>query len=285
MALRDFSIVILLLAMPGILFAETPQELTDANQMELETSVCGLKEPFLFWLWSSMAGSANAARLKGLHGVEDIALTTRDKRILRGYRLKSRLEKTEGYLLVLQGNAVLADQLLAEFIAYANQGYDVYIYDYRGYGRSQGKRRLTALVNDAREIILNLNTNAYSKRLVYAFSFGGILLLDGYDVDLNLDRIVVDASPARLSDYGCPKRFDPIEHLPDDSSHFLFISGRKDNVVTPAMTHDLLKQARQRGAQVIDDPDFAHPFMDPSLTNHQRRMALIQQFLLGIKPN
>ena len=56
-------------------------------------------------------------------------------------------------------------------------------------------------------------------------------------------------------------------------------------MVTPAMTHDLLQQARQRGAQVIDDPDFAHPFMDPSLTNHQRRMAMIQQFLLGVNPN
>lgn len=266
--------------MPGIILADAPDE-----KMELETSVCGLKEPFLFWLWSSMAGRADASRLKGLHGVEDISYTSRDNRVLRGYLLKSRTEKAKGYLLVLQGNAILADQLIGEFITYANLGYDVYVYDYRGYGRSQGKRRLKALVNDAYEMLSALNAKPYPRRIVYAFSFGGIILLNAYRTELRLNRIVIDSSPSRLSGYGCPEQYDPVSHLPDDSSRFMIISGRNDRVVTAAMTEELLTEAAKRDARVIDDPDFAHPFMDPNWSNHQRRMNMIKDFLIMSENN
>ncbi len=250
------------------------------KRMELETSVCGLKEPFLFWLWSSMAGSANASRLEGLEGVKDISFTSIDGRILRGYQLSSRLDQARGYILVLQGNAILADQLIGEFTRYANAGYDVYIYDYRGYGRSQGKRRLKAMVSDVQEIISALNHESYQRRLVYAFSFGGIVLMDGLNNDLKLDRVVVDSSPSRLSTYGCPQHFDPVSHLPDDSSDFLFISGQRDTVVTPSMTKELLTQAAERQASIVSDVEFAHPFMETEPVLHQQRMDMIYKFLV-----
>jgi len=278
MCSRLFLMVFILSLLPGSLIADAAD-----NKMELETSVCGLKEPFLFWLWSSMAGRADASRLKGLQGIEDITLTSRDNRILRGYLLKSRFKQPKGYLLVLQGNAVLADQLIGEFTRYVNHGYDVYIYDYRGYGRSEGKRRLKALVNDAREIVSFLNTKSYPEHLVYAFSFGGIVLLNAYQADLKLDRVVIDSSPSRLSDYGCSEQFDPVIHLPDDSSNFMVISGQNDSVVTPRMTKELLTQAAKRHARIVDDPEYAHPFMDPNLLSHQRRMDSIEQFLLQVE--
>jgi fermentation-respiration switch protein FrsA (DUF1100 family) len=54
----------------------------------------------------------------------------------------------------------------------------------------------------------------------------------------------------------------------------MLISGRRDNVVTPAMSKELLTQAAKRNASVISDDGFAHPF------NHQQRMKIIEQFLL-----
>jgi len=256
--------------------------LTDESekQMELETSVCGIKEPFLFWLWSSMAGSADESRLVGLEGVEDISFTSKDGKLLRGYRLASRTEKIKGYLLVIQGNAILSDQLIGEFVRYTRSGYDVYMYDYRGYGRSQGKRRLKAMVSDIREILTALNAKPYKRRLVYAFSFGGIVLLNGFDVNYGLDRIVIDSSPSRLSTYGCPEIYDPVIHLPDDSSSFMLIAGKRDNVVTLAMSKELLTQAAKRNASIINDDSFAHPFMDANSSTHEWRMNIIEQFLL-----
>ena len=255
--------------------------------MNLEQSVCGFKEPIIFWLWSNQAGRPDEHRLRGLPNAEDIAFTSRDGRLLRGYRLRAAGQSTadapsgaRGYLLVIQGNAMLADQILGEFQAFARAGYDVYVYDYRGYGRSQGKRRLKAMVDDYQGIIEQLNDRSYPNRLVYAMSFGGIVLLDAWRDGFDLDRVVVDSSPSRLSDYGCPASYDPLEHLPADCSRFLFIAGMQDRVVTPAMSRDLLAGAERCGARIMREPDFAHPFMDHRYAVHRQRFSAIEQFLL-----
>ena len=65
----------------------------------------------------------------------------------------------------------------------------------------------------------------------------------------------------------------------------MLISGRRDNVVTPAMSEELLTQAAKRNASVIRDDGFAPPFMDTNPFNHQRRMEIIEQFLLRQKPD
>jgi len=257
------------------------------RSMNLEQSVCGLKEPLLFWLWSRQAGSPDKNRLKGLSNVVDIKFRTADGRTLRGYQLAANLagsepktSKPKGYLLVIQGNAILADQILAEFRSYAEAGYDVYIYDYRGYGRSEGRRRLKAIVNDYKAIIHSFNAGAYEQKFIYAMSLGGIVFLDAITDDLKLDRVVIDSSPGRLSTYGCPASYDPIEHLPVDCSNFMFIIGQRDRVVTPAMSQEMVEKAQLRGARLFTDPEYSHPFMDPSWSVHQRRMSTIEKFLL-----
>ena len=253
--------------------------------MQLEQSVCGLREPFMFWLWSGMAGSPDAERVAGLQNVEAIEFETRDNRLLRGYRLRAargdgQAVSPKGYLLVMQGNAILADQIIGEFAPFSAAGFDVYLYDFRGYGRSGGRRRLRAIVSDYAEIIAALDSSGYEQRLVYAMSFGGIVFLDGFSSHGRLDRIVVDSTPSRLSDYGCPPDYDPVNHLPEDCGHFLFIAGQSDRVVTPAMSQALVETAQQRGAQVLRDEAFGHPFMDHDRSVHRRRMKAIEDYLL-----
>ncbi len=254
--------------------------------VKLEQSVCGIKEPIYFWLWSAMAGSPNSKRLPASDNVVDLSFTTQDGRTLRGYKLRARrnsaehAEEAKGFLLVLQGNAMLADQILGEYRAYAHRGYDVHIYDYRGYGRSNGKRRLKAIVHDVKEILTDLKRQDYKNSLVYAMSLGGVFLLNSLDTDAQPDKIVVDSTPSRLSDYGCPVEYDPIENLPNDCSNIVFVRGQRDNVVTPAMSRDLALEVENRNGKVINDPEFGHPFMDASAATHRRRMQDIQDYLL-----
>lgn len=260
------------------------------NSMNLEQSVCGLKEPLLFWLWSNQAGSPDAKHLQGISNVIDITFTTTDGRILRGYKLaantsgrETQTARPKGYLLVIQGNAILADQILMEFYSYAEAGYDVYIYDYRGYGRSEGKRRLKAIVNDYKAIIASLNTGIYKQKLVYAMSLGGIVFLDTLTGELEQNRIIIDSSPSRLSNYGCPTSYDPINHLPLDCSNVMFIVGLRDRVITPGMSQEIIEKAQQCGAHVLTDHEYAHPFMDSSWSVHQNRMNVIKEYLLQNK--
>ena len=255
--------------------------------VELEQSVCGLKEPLLFWLWSSQAGKPDATRLRGLRNAEAISFATIDGRKISGYRLRAnmndiqpRSDKPKGYLLVLQGNAMLADQILGEFRSYADAGYDVYIYDYRGYGRSEGKRRLKAIVHDYKSILAALNAGAYEEKLVYAMSLGGVIFLDALIAIDKPDRVVIDSSPSRLSDYGCPVEYDPINHVPSNCGNFMFLVGQRDRIVNDSMSQDMLEVARQCGATIVKEGEFSHPFMDLNWSVHQRRMRLIENFLL-----
>lgn len=255
----------------------------------LEKTVCGIKEPIVFWLWSSLAGSPKPARVSGLSNAEPIAISTTDGRILRGYQLKAMppgpepTAKARGYLLVAQGNAMLADQILSSFMPFAKAGIDVYVFDYRGYGQSEGKRRFKAIVNDYREIIAHLDSQRYSAHLFYGMSFGGIVLLNALNGMTEDRMIVIDSTPSRLSDYGCPQAYDPVVNLPNDASNFLFIVGLRDHVVKEARSEELVELAKVRGGIVIVDPEMAHPFMDQNRSVHTRRIDTVKSFLLKEK--
>lgn len=279
MSCRFPRLVALLLVLPALGLAG------EDESVPLEQSVCGLKEPFVFWLWSRMAGDPDPGRVARLRGVEDLAFVTRDGRTLRGYRLRAGggegpPVEPSGYLLVMQGNAILADQIIGAFAPFAAAGFDVYVYDFRGYGRSGGRRRLRAIVSDYAEIRAALDASGYARGLVYAMSFGGIAFLDGLRADALPERVIVDSTPARLSAYGCPRAYDPVEHLPQDCSRFLFIAGGSDRVVPPAMSADLLAQAQRCGARIMREAAFGHPFMETDPALQRRRMQLIENYLL-----
>ena len=262
-----------------LLFAASNATSALAQEVDVESAVCGsIREPFMFWLWSSMAGSPNPKRVSQIKDLEQISFKTRDITELGGYKLAATNPK--GYLLVVQGNAMLADQLVADLQVFRDLGLDVYIFDYRGYGISKGKSRLAAIVADYGEIISYLNTLGYDKRLLYGISMGGIVLLDAVGQSQTYMRLVVDSSPSRISDFGCPERYDPVVHLPEDSSRLMIISGANDQVITRSQMDELVRVAASRRGRVLLDNEFAHPYQDFSDTIHRRRQNEVAAFLL-----
>ena len=249
-----------------------------AGEPDPEDCVCGvLREPLAFWAFRRGAGHANAGNLAGITDIERIAFTTRDGRQLGGYRL--RTPGASGYLLVAQGNATLADQIVRDLQYFRRLGVDIYLYDYRGYGLSEGKSRLRAIVEDYREIVASLNAQPYRRRLLYGMSMGGIILLNAVGATGDYTALVVDSSPGRIARYGCPKSYDPVQQLPSDSSRILVIGGERDRVVPIAQVEELLRVAHSRGAQVLRHPHLAHPFMDASAELHRSRFQAVADFL------
>jgi alpha/beta superfamily hydrolase len=262
-----------------LLFAVSGTKTALAQEADVESAVCGsVREPLMFWLWSSMAGSANPKRVSHIKYLEQIRFKTRDAIELGGYKLAATNPK--GYLLVVQGNAMLADQLVADLQSFRDLGLDVYIFDYRGYGISKGKSRLAAIAADYFEIVSYLNTLGYAKRLLYGISMGGIVLLNAVGRSQTYTRLVVDSSPSRISDFGCPERYDPVAHLPEDSSRLMIISGAKDQVITPSQMDELVRVGGSRRGRVLLDNEFAHPYQDVSDAIHRRRQNEIAAFLL-----
>jgi alpha-beta hydrolase superfamily lysophospholipase len=250
-----------------------------AQPHQTETAVCGaIREPLAFWLWRRLAGAPNPQRIARLKDIESITFTAPDGTKLGGYKLATATPK--GYLLVAQGNAMLADQLVADLQPFRDSGLDVYIFDYRGYGISQGKSRLAAIVADYAAIVAHLNTLGYSRQLLYGISMGGVIFLNAVGDSPAYSRLVIDSSPARISYLGCPERYDPVSHLPADSSRLMIISGGADTVVPPRQMDELMRAAQARGARVLQDKDFAHPYQDLSDEVHRRRQHEVAAFLL-----
>lgn len=250
-----------------------------AQTPDVEAAVCGaFREPFMFWLWHLSAGSPNQQRVVHIENIERLRFTTRDGVELGGYKLTAQNAKS--YLLVAQGNAMLADHLVADLQFFRDLGVDVYLFDYRGYGLSQGKSRLVAIVDDYAELVADLNNRGYARRLLYGISMGGVILLNAVGQSQAYTRLVVDSSPSRISDLGCPERYDPVRHLPADSSRIMIIAGAQDRVVTPRRMDEMLTVARTRGGRVLQDREFAHPYQDASAGTHQRRLNEVAAFLL-----
>ena len=254
-----------------------------ALALEREDTVCGpIIERFLFLLWSSAAPDPDPNRVAGLKNVEQIEYMTSDNKRLVGYRYKAhngRGEKVKpkGYLLMALGNAMISDQIIKYLRPFAQAGYDVYIYDYRGYGNSEGYRRINAFIEDYKELSVFLNAS-YDRRVFYGISLGGVIILNVIGSGIDFDAAVIDSSPSRLSNYGCPETIDSVKNLPSDSSKLMVITGAKDKVLNESMTKGLREEAKLKGARTLIGEQFAHPFMD-SREIRKARLKIIMQFL------
>ena len=255
----------------------------------LEETVCGwFKERAAFYGWSRAAGRANPNAWKAIAGAQPVSHKTQDGRILRGYKISGEFRDTSraapGFMLFAQGNAMLADQLLDILKSFATSDIDVFAYDYRGYGSSEGKPRLKAIVSDYQEIFYALQRVYSGRKHLYGVSFGGIVLLNVIGRGADFDRAVIDSTPSRVSVFGCPKEYDPVLNLPDDGAKLLFIAGNKDTIVTVADQNELLSTAKSRGGRVVIGNEFAHPFVDSHEAVRLKRVNIIKDFLLEIGP-
>ena len=254
-----------------------------ATASDRESSVCGLKEPLLFWLWSSAAPKPDKSRVKRIRYVHNVKFKTSDNKILNGYRYRAHTKQggeilAKGYILIALGNAMIADQMIQYFKMFAEKSYDVYVYDYRGYGSSEGKRRLKAFIEDYKEIIVSLNQK-YDRHMLYGISLGGAVIMNVIGAGVGYDAAVIDSCPSRFSPYGCPEKIDPINNLPEDASKIFVITGQEDQVLKQNMTSELRIAAKKNKAKVFDGKEYAHPFMDKSLEIRLERLEKVIQFL------
>lgn len=266
-----------ILPLVGAILMGEADGMASEHDSDLEVSVCGFfSEPLAFWSFRSAAGKPDARRIAGIRDLEAVSFQTVDGRQLRGYKL--RAASPRGYVLIAQGNAMLADHIIGEFESFRDSGLDVYVYDYRGYGLSEGKSRLKAIVSDYRELVAALNAQNYQRRYWYGMSMGGVILLNAVGATDAYDAAVVDSSPSRVSWLGCPKEYDPVNHMPADGRRIKLILGLKDRVVPPAQTMELETLAARLGARIVKRPEFAHPFQDASPAIHQQRLLEVVDF-------
>lgn len=242
----------------------------------LEESVCGsVREWLAFRMWSRAAGTPNVNAMREVPNVEAISHVTMDNRTLRGFRIRASGPR-KGSVLFAQGNAMLADQMLSPLSLLADSGFDVLVYDFRGYGQSDGTAYLKAIVSDYVELANAIAKAQPGKLYFYGVSFGGIVLLNALGSTPAVSATLIDSSPSMVSDLGCPRRYDPVNRIPSDASSFLVVVGEQDQVIPPAKSAELAKKVVANGGQASRHAEFAHPFMDtdPAIATARLKSAI-----------
>jgi alpha-beta hydrolase superfamily lysophospholipase len=217
---------------------------------------------------------------------EEQSFSAQDGTQIYGYRAFAEAQEPEQQpaVVIILGNAMLADQLYRFAAYFALESFTAYIFDYRGYGGSAGVPQSNALVKDFREILALVGGKGHPELSVYAMSFGGVISLVALADATPPDALVLDGVPSSLPWYAfCPGWLNPVETVRHAPERTLVISGTADPVVSPAQMASLRERAGELGMESRVVEGFSHPGIDDPGTT-LRRLALVRDFLRGPEP-
>lgn len=217
---------------------------------------------------------------------EEQSFSAQDGAEIYGYRAFAEAQEAQQLpaVVIVPGNAMLADQLYAFAAYFALHDLTAYIFDYRGYGGSAGVPSSNALVKDYREILARVAGKGHPELSVYALSFGGVISLVALADATPPDALVLDGVPSSLPWYAfCPDWLNPVETIAHAPGRTLVISGTVDPVVPPDQMAPLRERAVELGMESRVVEGFSHPGIDDPETT-LRRLALVRDFLRDPEP-
>ena len=282
-----FSTVILIF---GTLF---PDASLNARE-NAEALTCGETEKYAFaastpiWFFSNPAGRP-APQGAGL--APEATMT--DGVTLRGLVLRAS-EPTERRtaLLVLYGMFVYSDlfyQMLKP-LGIFDPHYDIYIYDYRGYWRSDGTPRFRAMVDDVGELLVVLGRR-YDEIRIYGTSLGSLIATRAAADDEKVTTIFLDSVVSRLASLakGCEVgRLDPVDMSETTCRKITLLIGRYDSVFPPELAEPLIERMNSCGnTHVTVHTDLGHPFSEGLVEGPRAsslRGTIIREWLANDSP-
>lgn len=130
---------------------------------------------------------------------EDVYFQAKDGTKLHGWLLGSQAQPIKGTIVHFHGNAQNITTHFLNLAWLVKQGFNIFIFDYRGYGKSEGKASQEGLYQDALAALkkgMELH-NHQGKFIVYGQSLGGVVSLRAladYSELAKVDLIVMDST-------------------------------------------------------------------------------------------
>ncbi|MBI5149973.1 MAG: alpha/beta hydrolase [Candidatus Omnitrophica bacterium] len=185
---------------------------------------------------------------------EDVFLKTRDNVSIHGWLVKSTTAR--GMLLFLHGNAGNIGDRLGKIQMFHQMGFHVFIIDYRGYGKSQGRPSETGIYLDALAAYDYLRGRpdiASSKIVGYGESLGGAVVVD-LAAKRELAALIVDSSFTNAADMAklvypfvpsflIKTKLDSIGKIRAVTAPKLLLHSREDELVPFALGEKLYQAA------------------------------------------
>lgn len=133
---------------------------------------------------------------------EDIYIKSTDGVNLHGWKLFAE-KRTAGSILFFHGNGDNVSTQLPNTFWLPKEGYDVYIFDYREYGRSEGKAELDAVMGDIDLMIAYVveQLPEDEKLIIVGHSLGGSMAIYSVAHSAYRDKIKALVTVEAFSDY------------------------------------------------------------------------------------
>lgn len=198
---------------------------------------------------------------------EDIKIKTKDGIFLHAYYIPAKRENKNKLIVYFHGNAQNISSHYLNVYWLTNYGYDLLIWDYRGFGNSEGEVNHFKNFEDIQEMIEYSLQKQNKKIILWGQSLGGSLLITSFANSPfkdhpNIIILVIDGSFDEYSkiieyhsDLSClvPFRlflktrysnsYSPILYIKQIQKPILFIYGSQDFVVPWEMGFHLFSQA------------------------------------------
>jgi fermentation-respiration switch protein FrsA (DUF1100 family) len=140
---------------------------------------------------------------------EDVYFDSKDGTKLHGWFFNSGSEKPKGTIVHFHGNAQNLSTHFFNTVWLTKEGYDLFIFDYRGYGKSEGKPDQEGIYYDAlaamgkgHELFKNRESQKF---IIYGQSLGGIISLRAladFKYRDEVDLVVQDSTFSSYKDIG-----------------------------------------------------------------------------------
>ena len=175
-------------------------------------------------------------------GFEDIYFKTKDKYVINGWLIKH--PQAHSTVIYFHGNAGNMADRLEKIILLRNLKVNVFIIDYRGYGKSQGKPCEHGVYEDAVaafDYLLTRGDIEHEKIWVYGTSLGGTVAID-LATKKRLACLIIDSTFSSAADMGrtiypfipsflIQTKMDSLAKIKKITIPKLFLHSREDDVV------------------------------------------------------
>jgi alpha-beta hydrolase superfamily lysophospholipase len=234
-------------------------------------------------------------RTPAFYGLEydEVYFASQDKTRLHAWHIYPH-SSSAGLIFVAHGNAQNLSSHFASWVWLIEEGYELFIFDYRGYGKSEGESDLKGSIKDTKAALDYLQEHYEKDYFVCGQSLGGTLLLNALAQRDNtkIKAVIIDSTFRGFSDIASDKMdqmwltwpFQWIPYLSMNGDHdamdrvsqikrpLLFLHGSSDKIVSPNNSWQLFDAAsRPREFWLVKDADHLQ-----ALNNENIRKDLLE---------
>ena len=196
---------------------------------------------------------------------DDVYFKSKDDTPLHAWHIYPKVP-SKGLLFVAHGNAQNLSSHFVSWVWLIEEGYEIFIFDYREYGRSEGKSTIEGSIDDTKAALSHLEGFYKEEYVAVGQSLGGTMLLNALSDRDNakIRSVVIDSTFSGFSDIASKKMkgawltwpfqwiprvilsdaYDAKDRVGKINKPLLFIHGSLDNVISVNESWTLFELSR-----------------------------------------